>query len=146
MLSGMNHSRWQRVAQALDMVGLRGLENRGINQLSGGQFQRVMFARMSLQQAPVLILDEPFNAIDQQTLVDLITVIRRWHQEGRTLLVVVHDLALVRQYFPQTLLLAREPIAWGETESVLTDEHLRRSRAMAQAWDQDATICRQQPL
>ncbi len=101
-----------------------------------------MFARMSLQDSPVLILDEPFNAIDQQTIVDLMAVIRRWYDEGRTLMMVVHDLNLVREFFPQTLLLAPEPVAWGETAAVLTKENLLQSRVMAQAWDQSAAICR----
>lgn len=146
MFGGVNRTLWQRAAQALSTVGLGGLESRGINELSGGQFQRVMFARMSLQEAPVLIFDEPFSAIDEQTVLDLMAVIRRWHEECRTLLIVVHDLGLVRQYFPQTLLLAREPVAWGETGEVLTEEHLLQSRTMAQAWDRSAAVCRQEPL
>ncbi len=146
MFGGVNRTLWQRAAQALSTVGLGGLESRGINELSGGQFQRVMFARMSLQEAPVLIFDEPFSAIDEQTVLDLMAVIRRWHEEGRTLLIVVHDLGLVRQHFPQTLLLAREPVAWGETGEVLTEEHLLQSRTMAQAWDRSAAVCRQEPL
>ncbi|NLX18782.1 MAG: metal ABC transporter ATP-binding protein [Desulfobulbus sp.] len=146
MFGGVNRTLWQRAAKALSTVGLGGLESRGINELSGGQFQRVMFARMSLQNAPVLIFDEPFNAIDQQTVLDLMAVIRRWHEEGRTLLIVVHDLVLVREFFPQALLLAREPVTWGKTSEVLTEEHLLQSRTMAQAWDRAAAICRQEPL
>lgn len=146
MFGGVNRTLWQRAVQALSTVGLGGLESRGINELSGGQFQRVMFARMSLQEAPVLIFDEPFSAIDEQTVLDLMAVIRHWHEEGRTLLIVVHDLGLVRQYFPQTLLLAREPVAWGETVEVLTEEHLLQSRTMAQAWDRSAAVCRQESL
>lgn len=146
MFGGMNNTLWERAAQALSTVGLGGLESRAINELSGGQFQRVMFARMSLQDSPVLILDEPFNAIDQQTILDLMAVIRGWHDEGRTLMMVVHDLSLVREFFPQTLLLAREPVAWGDTGAVLTEENLMQSRVMAQAWDQSAAICRKAPL
>lgn len=142
MFGGLKSSQWDRVAQALATVGMSGFEQRGINELSGGQFQRVMFARMLLQDAPVLILDEPFNAIDQQTIFDLMTVIQRWHEEGRTLMVVIHDLNLVRQYFPRTLLLARTMIAWDMTERVLTEENLRKSRAMAQGWDAAAVVCR----
>ena len=146
MFGGMNRTLRERVVQALSTVGLGRLESRAINELSGGQFQRVMFARMSLQDAPVLIFDEPFSAIDQQTILDLMAMIRSWHEEGRTLMMVVHDLNLVRDYFPQTLLLAREPVAWGETSEVLTEGNLLQSRTMAQAWDQSAAICRQTPL
>jgi zinc/manganese transport system ATP-binding protein len=141
MFGGINHTLWEKAAQALSTVGLGGLENQAINDLSGGQFQRVMFARMSLQDSPVLILYEPFSAIDQQTIVDLMAVIRRWHDAGRTLMMVAHDLNLVREFFPQTLLLAREPVAWGEIAAVLTKENLLQSRVMAQAWDQSAAIC-----
>lgn len=144
MFAGMQRTHWDRVAQALFTVGLAGFETRTVNELSGGQFQRVMFARMSLQNAPVLVLDEPFNGIDQQTTADLLEVVRRWHAEGRTILVVAHDLALVRDFFPQTLLLAREMIAWGETRQVLTAAHLDRARTMSEAWDQSAAICRQE--
>ncbi len=146
MFGGMNRTLWQRAAQALSIVGLGGLEGRAINELSGGQFQRMMFARMSLQDAPVLIFDEPFSAIDQQTILDLMAMIRHWHDEGRTLLIVIHNLDLVWEFFPQTLLLAREPVAWGQTSEVLTEKHLLQSRTMAQAWDQSAAICRQAPL
>lgn len=143
MFSGMQRTHWQRVAQALSTVGLAGFEARAINELSGGQFQRVMFARLLLQNAPVLILDEPFNGIDEQTTRDLLTVIQDWHAEGRTIMVVAHNLALVRAIFPQTLLLAREAIAWGETSLVLTESHLGMAYTMSEAWDQSATICRQ---
>lgn len=142
VFSGMKPDHWRRVAQALATVGLSGFESRAINELSGGQFQRVMFARMSLQDAPVLILDEPFSAIDQQTILDLMVVIRQWHGKGKTIMVVVHDFNLVRTSFPQTLLLARELIAWGDTAEVLTEDNLKKSRAMAQDWDQSAGICR----
>ncbi len=144
MFFGMQPYHWQRVERAMTMVGLSGFESRSINELSGGQFQRVMFARMSLQNAPVLILDEPFSAIDQQTIEDLMAVIRHWHEEGRTIMVVVHDFNLVRSSFPQTLLLARELIAWGETDEVLTEENITQSRKMAQAWDQSAVVCRRE--
>lgn len=144
MFSGMQPCHWQRVEQAMATVGLSGFESRSINELSGGQFQRVMFARMSLQNAPVLILDEPFSAIDHQTIADLIAVLRDWNGEGRTIIVVVHDFNLVRTSFPQTLLLARELIAWGKTAEVLTEQNLAQSRKMAQAWDQSAVVCRKE--
>ena len=63
----------------------------------------------------IILLDEPFNAIDAKTVSDLIALIKRWHGEKRTVMVVVHDLDLVREHFPETLLLARRPIAWGPT-------------------------------
>ncbi|MEO6396306.1 MAG: ABC transporter ATP-binding protein, partial [Devosia sp.] len=127
-----------RIVEALEVVGLSGFARRAIDSLSGGQLQRALFARVLLQDAPVILLDEPFAAIDQQTVTDLVVLIQRWHGEGRTVIAVLHDLALVRRVFPQTLLLAREPIAWGSTSSVLTEDNLARASAMPEAWDEHA--------
>ena len=100
---------------ALAAVGLNGFENRPIGTLSGGQMQRMLFARVLLQDARVIVLDEPFNAIDAKTSADLLALVRRWHAEQRTVLAALHDMDLVRANFPETLLLAREPVAWGAT-------------------------------
>ncbi|MCS6920977.1 MAG: metal ABC transporter ATP-binding protein [Elioraea sp.] len=132
----------ERIEEALSAVGLRGFATRPIGTLSAGQFQRLLFARLLLQDAPVLLLDEPFTAIDSRTTADLIRVLRRWHGEGRTIVAVLHDLELVRAEFPDTLLLAREPIAWGRTAEALTAENLFRARLMAEAWDETAELCR----
>jgi zinc/manganese transport system ATP-binding protein len=127
--------------EALVAVGLTGFERRPISSLSVGQFQRVLFARMLLQDAPIILLDEPFNAIDAKTTADLLGVVKRWHGEQRTIIAVLHDLDQVRKHFPDTLLLAREPIAWGPTTSTLTAENLLKARAMAEAWDDRAGVC-----
>ncbi|HRJ60814.1 MAG TPA: ABC transporter ATP-binding protein [Azospirillaceae bacterium] len=128
---------------ALEAVGLAGFERRPISALSAGQFQRALFARMLLQDAKLILLDEPFTAIDARTTADLLQVVRRWHGENRTVVAVLHDFEQVRTHFPETLLIARAPIAWGPTEQTLTDDNLRRARAMAEAWDEDAAVCRQ---
>ena len=136
-------SREQQVAamHALGAVGLEGFEQRVIAELSAGQFQRVLFARVLLQDAPLILLDEPFAAIDARTTADLLQVVHRWHAETRTVIAVLHDMEQVRAHFPRTLLLAREAIAWGPTASVLTPENLIKSRHMAEAWDDAAEIC-----
>ena len=108
------------IEQALATVGLTGFESRSIGTLSGGQMQRMLFARLLLQDARVIVLDEPFNAIDVKTSTDLVNLVRRWHGEKRTVLAALHDLHLVRDHFPETLLLAREKVAWGATAEVLT--------------------------
>ncbi len=130
-----------KAAAALAQVGLSGLEQRLVGELSVGQFQRVLFARVLLQDAPLILLDEPFNAIDSRTTADLLALVHRWHDEGRTVLAVLHDLDQVRAHFPDTLLLAREGIACGATSQVLCDENLRRARAMAELWDDAAAWC-----
>jgi zinc/manganese transport system ATP-binding protein len=89
-----------RVAQALDAVGLHGFGGRPVSSLSTGQFQRVLFARLLLQDAPVILLDEPFNALDARTASDLLAVVRRWHGEGRSVLAVRHDLDPRAREFP----------------------------------------------
>jgi zinc/manganese transport system ATP-binding protein len=109
--------------------------------LSGGQFQRALFARVLVQDARLILLDEPFAAIDTATTRDLVALIGRWHAEGRTVIVVSHDMDLVRQNFPQTLLLAREAVAWGPTPEVLTPELLARARHRSEAWDESAAAC-----
>ncbi|MER9704662.1 zinc ABC transporter ATP-binding protein AztA [Mesorhizobium sp. M0204] len=129
------------VSEALMAVGLGGFEKRPIDTLSGGQLQRTLFARVLLQDAELILLDEPFNAVDAKTVGDLIALIKRWHGEERTIMVVVHDLDLVRQNFPETLLLARQPIAWGETRETLRPENLLRARRFHEAWEDNAPWC-----
>ncbi len=130
-----------RAETALGAVGLAGFEARPIGKLSAGQFQRVLFARLLLQDAPVILLDEPFNALDARTTADLLGVVRRWHGEGRTVIAVLHDLDLVARDFPETLLLARECLGWGPTDQVLTAANRLRARMMAEAWAEDAAVC-----
>jgi len=129
------------IARALAAVGLSGFENRGIGTLSGGQMQRVLFARVLLQDARLIVLDEPFNAIDTKTSADLLALVKQWHAEGRTVLAALHDMDLVRAHFPETLLLARGKVAWGATAEVLTSENLNQARRMCEAFDDGAAAC-----
>ncbi len=129
------------VSHALAAVGLSGFETRGIDTLSGGQLQRALFARVLLQDADLILLDEPFNAVDAKTVAELIALIKRWHGEKRTVLVVVHDLDLVREHFPQALLLARRPVAWGQAAETLSADNLLLARRFDEAWDENAPWC-----
>jgi zinc/manganese transport system ATP-binding protein len=138
---GMGKTERDKIARALAAVGLNGFENRSIGTLSGGQMQRMLFARVLLQDARLIVLDEPFNAIDAKTSADLLMLVRRWHGEGRTVLAALHDMDLVRNHFPETLLLARGPVAWGATAQVLTAENLLEARRMCEAFDDDAAAC-----
>jgi len=141
LFGGMGNSARDKIAQALAAVGLNGFENRVIGTLSGGQMQRMLFARVLLQDARVIVLDEPFNAIDAKTSADLLALVRRWHSEKRTVLAALHDMDLVRANFPDTLLLARTPVAWGATTEVLTAENLLEARRMCEAFDDSAAAC-----
>lgn len=130
-----------RAHHAIAAVGLAGFQQRAIGTLSGGQMQRMLFARLLLQDARVIVLDEPFNAIDAKTSGDLLDLVRRWHDERRTVLAALHDIDLVQESFPQTLLLAREPVAWGATAEVLTPENMLKARRMCEAFDEQAEAC-----
>src|SRR4030081_574787 len=137
----MGKAARDKIAQALAAVGLNGFENSSIGTLSGGQMQRMLFARVLLQDAQLFVLDEPFNAIDAKTSADLVALVKRWHSEGRTVLAALHDMELVRAHFPETLLLARGKVAWGPTAQVLTAENLAEARRMCEAFDDSAAAC-----
>jgi zinc/manganese transport system ATP-binding protein len=126
---------------ALAAVGLQGLEQRPIEALSVGQFQRLLFARLIVEDAPIILLDEPFNAIDQRTTQDLLRLVCAWSAEGRTVIAALHDLDMARGSFPEALLIAREPIAWGPSGEVLSEANLAKSRALAEGWVEDAPVC-----
>jgi zinc/manganese transport system ATP-binding protein len=138
---GLDAADMHAVRHALATVGLSGLAARPVGALSGGQFQRVLFARLLLQDAAVILLDEPFRAVDTKTIADLTALIERWHREGRTVLAALHDIDQVRAHFPRTLLLAREVVAWGRTRDVLTPANLATSRSLTEAFDAHADIC-----
>ncbi len=143
---GLSRDQRGRVRAALAAVGMAGFESRPIGSLSGGQLQRARFARLMLQDAPLILLDEPFAAIDSRTVEDLVRLILAWHAEGRTILTVVHDFDQVRRHFPTALLLAREPVAFGPTAEVLTPERLARARRLSEAFDEHAHECQLEEL
>ncbi|MBN9042921.1 MAG: ABC transporter [Rhizobiales bacterium 62-47] len=141
LFGGIGKQRQAKVLAALAAVGLNGFERRTIGTLSGGQMQRMLFARVLLQDARLIVLDEPFNAIDAKTSADLLKLVKHWHAEQRTVLAALHDMDLVRANFPETVLLAREPVAWGATAQVLTSDNLLVARRMCEAFDDSAALC-----
>ena len=141
LFGGIGGKDRDTVESAIAAVGLTGFELRPIGTLSGGQMQRMLFARLLLQDARVIVLDEPFNAIDAKTSSDLLALVRRWHDEQRTVLAALHDLELVKTHFPEALLLAREPVAWGHTAEVLTPDNWMKARRMCEAFDEQAEAC-----
>lgn len=141
LFGGIGRKDKAKIDEAIAAVGLTGFERRSIGTLSGGQMQRVLFARLLLQDAALILLDEPFTAIDAKTTADLLDLVRRWHDEERTVVAVLHDVDMVRRIFPETLLIAREAVAWGETGDVLSPENLLRARRMVEANDPFAQAC-----
>jgi zinc/manganese transport system ATP-binding protein len=117
-----DRATWSRLAAVADVVGLSGRLERRIDALSVGELQRALFARLMLQDASIILLDEPFAAVDTQTAEVLLQQVLRWHQNGRTVVAVLHDLEMVRRWFPATMMLARQCIAWGPTEAALAAE------------------------
>jgi len=131
LFRGVGPAERQALAAAITTVGLGGLEARPIAALSGGQFQRALFARVMAQDASLILLDEPFAAQDARTIDHLGDVIRGWTNEGRTLVMVLHDLEMARALCAETLVLAGEVVAWGLTGEVLTPQTLDRAHALA---------------
>jgi zinc/manganese transport system ATP-binding protein len=142
LFGGLGRAETARVEAAIGAVGLVGFEDRALDTLSGGQMQRALFARLIVQDLPVILLDEPFGAIDEAAIEDLLALIAQWGREGRTVVAVLHELDLARRAFPRTLLLAREAIVWGATEEALSPAPLARAREMGEAYDREARECR----
>jgi zinc/manganese transport system ATP-binding protein len=116
----LGRRRLAAASDAISRVGLAGLEMRPVQALSAGQFQRLLFARTILQDAAVILMDEPFSAVDAATTRLLLSIIHEWHAQGRTLVVVLHDMDIVRRHFPHTLMLSGEASLWDAT-AVVTD-------------------------
>jgi len=130
-----------RIDSAIAAVGLSGLEDRTLDTLSGGQLQRALFARLIVQDKPIILLDEPFGAIDEATREALLALIDWWRAEGRTVVAVLHEIDIARRAFATALLLARDPICWGAAAETLCDANIAKARRMAEAYDRAAREC-----
>lgn len=116
----------QATERALARVGLDGLHDRGLRELSGGQLQRAFLARALVQDADVLLLDEPFTGVDTETVESICELLDSLASEKRTILTVSHDLPLVRSHFKRCLTMNRTLISDGHPEQVLTSDGLER--------------------
>jgi manganese/zinc/iron transport system ATP- binding protein len=121
-------------AECLERVGMAGFGKRQIGQLSGGQRQRVFLARALAQRAPVLVMDEPFAGIDARTQEDLLGLLGELRDAGGSVVVVHHDMALVRAAFDWTLLLNVRVLDCGPTADVLTADAVRAAYGAAVTW------------
>lgn len=122
--AGLSKDAKDRVTAALDDVGVLDIADRPLHQLSGGQLQRTLFARVILQDASLILLDEPFAAVDQTTEAHLLSIIRRWRNENRAVVLVVHDLSSVLDHCSHALLLGGETATHGLVNDVLTPDRL----------------------
>ncbi len=113
----------KRAMHVISEVGLSGLEKNDIASLSLGQFQRALFARLMIQDAQIILLDEPFAAIDFETTYKLTEIIKRWHEQHRTVICVLHDLEQIINNFHDCVILNRKCMAWGKSAIALQNYH-----------------------
>lgn len=123
-LQRLTKEDWEKVDAAIEEVGLTDLASRQIGALSGGQFQRVLLARCMVQEAQYIFLDEPFVGIDMLSEKVIMTILRKWKEEGKTILMVNHDLSKVKEYFDQVILVKHAIVASGKTEDVFVTKYL----------------------
>lgn len=126
----LSSTQRHRIMQALLQVGLVEQAQDLIGSLSGGQLQRAFFARLLVRDAQVIILDEPFAAVDEETQESLLPILQQWHEDGRTILIVLHDEELVKRLVPETLIIGRGIVAWGPTAEVYTTENMQRAQRL----------------
>ena len=132
---GLDRTQREVVFNAIAGVGLAGAGQRLIGELSTGQLKRALFARVMVQDAPLILLDEPFSGVDARTTADLCALLRHWTRQGRAVIAVLHEIDLVRTHFDDALLLARQPVAWGPAREALGEQNLHRARELAESWD-----------
>lgn len=134
-------SKMSLIENALHQVGLTGFINRPLNSLSMGQFQRTLFARIIVQDAALILLDEPFNAVDAKTTLDLCELIQKWRRAGVTVIAVIHDFHIAKQNFTHSMIMARELVAMGRTKDVLNDANIENAYNTLLHWSDDAPEC-----
>lgn len=111
----------------MQKVGLEGFESRPIKALSGGQFQRMLVARCLIQEASLIFLDEPFVGIDSVSESIIMSLLKELKKEGKTILIVHHDLNKVEDYFDKIMLLNKTLIAYGPVETIFTKHQLEKA-------------------
>ncbi|NTU76707.1 MAG: ATP-binding cassette domain-containing protein [Alphaproteobacteria bacterium] len=131
-VGSIDAARRRRALAALAEVGLESMADRPISGLSGGQFQRLLFARVMVQDAPVILLDEPFASVDAETTMRLIKILLDWHRQGKTIICVLHDLLMIQKYFPDSFVLAGKCLGHGHTHDLLEENLLSFDLDMAE--------------
>ncbi|MDZ7843422.1 MAG: metal ABC transporter ATP-binding protein [Anaerolineales bacterium] len=118
---------WKQVRQALETVGLDALGKRQISELSGGQQQRMFIARALVQEAELMLMDEPLRGLDVPSLESVLAALNMLQEKGVTIMVAMHDLKLAAEQFDQIMLINKRLFAFGTPEEVLQAELLRQA-------------------
>lgn len=124
LLSRINKSDKKMANEALTTLGIENLAERQIGELSGGQQQRVFLARALCQEALIFFLDEPFVGVDATTEEKILLTLKELSKQGKTILVIHHDLSTVKTYFDEIILLNQRLIAFGETSAVFNEKNI----------------------
>lgn len=122
-----NNNDKQIVNRALEKVGMYDYRKRQIRFLSGGQQQRIFLARSLAQESEIYFMDEPFVGVDAKTEMAIFELLKELREAGKTILVVHHDLAKVKDYFDNLILINQTLIAYGETNDIFTRENIERA-------------------
>lgn len=127
VFSRLNAKDKEIAMEALEETGMTHFKNRQIGELSGGQQQRVFLARALCQKADIFLFDEPFVGVDITTEEKIIQILKRLAGEGKTLLVVHHDLSSVENYFDKVILLNQRLVSYGDTSITFTQENIAKA-------------------
>ena len=141
--SHVNGAKQQAVEDALAQTKITSIADQPLHECSAGQLQRCLFARAIVQDAPLLLLDEPFTAMDQTTQANLLEIIESWRQQGRGQIIVLHDLNAVRALTDTVLLIGQGESCFGKTQEVLTKDNLVKYgyySPMQAAWLEEGAI------
>ena len=123
----VNKEEKVKVLKAIEQVGMLDFKDRQISELSGGQQQRTFIARALVQEADIYLMDEPFQGVDSTTEKSIVDILKKLKSDGRTLLVVHHDLQTVPTYFESVTFINKTVIATGKVKEVFTQENIDKT-------------------
>ena len=123
----VNKEEKAKVLKAIEQVGMLEFKDRQISELSGGQQQRAFIARALVQEADIYLMDEPFQGVDSTTEKSIVDILKKLKSDGKTLLVVHHDLQTVPTYFESVTFINKTVIATGKVKEVFTQENIDKT-------------------
>ena len=123
----VNKEEKVKVLKAIEQVGMLDFKNRQISELSGGQQQRTFIARALVQEADIYLMDEPFQGVDSTTEKSIVNILKKLKSEGKTLIIVHHDLQTVPTYFESVTFINKTVIASGKVKEVFTQENIDKT-------------------